>query len=170
MVLASFYPDVASAEADYEAVKALYHEIRTSHDFDAAIISRDEDGKVHVIKKHEQPTRHGAAHGLGWGQAVGAVCAIFPAVGLLGPGRRGRGGRGDRRRHRPFEGRHARSRPQGARRGARAGPGWSACRLRDEHGRPDGGERQGVNKYVSQEIDAQADALARQLKEAEATS
>ena len=27
-----------------------------------------------------------------------------------------------------------------------------------------------VNKYVSQEIDAQADALARQLKEAEATS
>ncbi len=27
-----------------------------------------------------------------------------------------------------------------------------------------------VNKYLSQEIDAQADALARQLKEAEATS
>ena len=27
-----------------------------------------------------------------------------------------------------------------------------------------------VNKYVSQKIDAQADALARQLKEAEATS
>ncbi len=27
-----------------------------------------------------------------------------------------------------------------------------------------------VSKYVSQEIDAQADALARQLKEAEATS
>jgi uncharacterized membrane protein len=84
MVLAASYPDVASAEADYEAVKALYYEIRTSHDFDAAVISRDEDGKVHVVKKHEQPTRHGAAHGLGWGLAVGAVCAIFPAVGLLG--------------------------------------------------------------------------------------
>lgn len=54
-------------------MKALYHEIRTSHDFDAAVISRDEDGKVHVVKKHEQPTRHGAAHGLGWGLAVGAV-------------------------------------------------------------------------------------------------
>jgi uncharacterized membrane protein len=54
-------------------VKALYHEIRTSHDFDAAVISRDEDGKVHVVKKHEQPTRYGAAHGPGWGLAVGAV-------------------------------------------------------------------------------------------------
>jgi hypothetical protein len=45
---------VASAEADYEAVKALYHEIRTSHDLDAAVISRAEHGKVHVVKKHEQ--------------------------------------------------------------------------------------------------------------------
>jgi 4'-phosphopantetheinyl transferase EntD len=53
LVLAASYPDVASAEADY---KAVYHEIRTSHDFDAAVISRDEDGKVHVVKKHEQPT------------------------------------------------------------------------------------------------------------------
>ena len=65
MVLTASYPDEASAKADYEAVKALYHEIRRSHDFDAAVISRDEDGKVHVVKKHEQPTRHGAAHGLG---------------------------------------------------------------------------------------------------------
>jgi hypothetical protein len=31
-----------------------------------------------VVKKHEQPTRHGAAHGLGWGLAVGAACAPFP--------------------------------------------------------------------------------------------
>ena len=52
MALAASYPDEASAEADNEAVKALYHEIRTSHDFDAAVISRDEDGKVHVVKKH----------------------------------------------------------------------------------------------------------------------
>ena len=95
MVLAASYPDLASAEADYEAVKAPYHEIRRSHDFDAAVISRDEDGKVHVVNKHEQPTRHGAAHGLGWGLAVGAVCAIFPAVGLLGPAPAG-GGRARR--------------------------------------------------------------------------
>ena len=35
-------------------------------------------------RKHEQPTRHGAAHGLGWGLAAGAVAALFPAVGIIG--------------------------------------------------------------------------------------
>jgi uncharacterized membrane protein len=84
LVLAASYDDVAEAEADYEAVKALYHEVAASHDFDAAVIARDEHGEVKVVKKHEQPTRHGAAHGLGWGLAIGAACAIFPAVGLLG--------------------------------------------------------------------------------------
>jgi len=84
LVLAASYDDVAAAEADYEAVKALYYEIKTSHEFDAAVVARKEDGKLEVVKKHEQPTRHGAAHGLGWGLAVGAVCAILPGIGLLG--------------------------------------------------------------------------------------
>ncbi len=84
LVLAASYDDVAEAEADYEAVKALYHEIKTSHEFDAAVVARTEDGKLEVVKKHEQPTRHGAAHGLGWGLAIGAVCAILPGIGLLG--------------------------------------------------------------------------------------
>jgi uncharacterized membrane protein len=84
LVLAASYGDVADAEADYEAFKALYYEVETSHEFDAAVLARDKDGKIKVVKKHEQPTRHGAAHGLGWGLAVGAACAIFPAVGLVG--------------------------------------------------------------------------------------
>ena len=89
-VLAASYPDVASAEADYEAVKALCHEIRTSHDFDAAVISRDEDGKVHVVKEHEQPTRHGAAHGLGWTGGGRRVRDLSRGRAAGGPGRRGR--------------------------------------------------------------------------------
>lgn len=84
LVLAASYGDVADAAADYEAVKALYYEVETSHEFDAAVVARDQDGEIKVVKKHEQPTRHGAAHGLGWGLAVGAACAIFPAVGLVG--------------------------------------------------------------------------------------
>lgn len=84
LVLAASYDDLADAEADYEAVKALYQEVKTSHEFDAAVLTRDDEGGIKVVKKHEQPTRHGAAHGLGWGLAVGAACAIFPAVGLLG--------------------------------------------------------------------------------------
>ena len=83
-VLAASYDSVDAAVADYEAVKALYREIKTSDDFDAAVIAKDDDGKVKIHKKHEEPTRHGAAHGLGWGLAAGAVAALFPAVGILG--------------------------------------------------------------------------------------
>jgi uncharacterized membrane protein len=40
------------------------------------------DGKVRIVKKHEQPTRHGAAVGLGWGLAVGVAAVLFPPVGI----------------------------------------------------------------------------------------
>jgi uncharacterized membrane protein len=56
--------------------------VRTSHHFDAAVIAKDEDGKVRIVKKHEQPTRHGAAVGLSWGLAAGVVAALFPPVGI----------------------------------------------------------------------------------------
>jgi uncharacterized membrane protein len=81
-VVAAAYDDVDAAVADYEAVKALYREVRTSHDFDAAVIAKDGGGKVHIVKKHEQPTRHGAAVGLGWGLAVGVAAVLFPPVGI----------------------------------------------------------------------------------------
>jgi len=83
-VLGASYDTKEAAEADYEAIKALYYQIEASHDFDAAVLEHDDDGKVHVLKKHEQPTRHGAAKGLGWGLAIGAVAAIFPPVALAG--------------------------------------------------------------------------------------
>jgi uncharacterized membrane protein len=81
-VVAAAYDDVDAAVADYEAVKELYREVRTSHDFDAAVIAKSDDGKVTIVKKHEQPTRHGAAVGLGWGLAVGVTAALFPPVGI----------------------------------------------------------------------------------------
>lgn len=81
-VIAATYDDVDAAVADYEAVKALYYEVKSSHDFDAVVIAKDADGDVRVVKKHEQPTRHGAAVGLGWGLAVGVVAALFPPVGI----------------------------------------------------------------------------------------
>ena len=81
-VIAAAYDDVDAAVSDYEAVKALYREVKSSHDFDASVIAKDEDGKVHIVKKHEQPTRHGAAVGLGWGLAVGVAAALFPPVGI----------------------------------------------------------------------------------------
>ncbi len=84
LVLAASYDSLTDAVSDYESVKVLYHDVKTSDDFDAAVISRDSEGKVKVELKHEQPTRHGAAVGLGWGLAIGAVCAIFPPISILG--------------------------------------------------------------------------------------
>ena len=168
LVLAASYDDVAEAEADYEAVKALYYEIKTSHDFDAAVVARNEDGKIEVVKKHEQPTRHGAAHGLGWGLAIGAACAILPGIGLLGGLAVGGGA--------------------GAAIGAVTGHvkgGMDDSDLKALGEVLDQGQAglvvvyatnmadqvaaniKAVNKFISKEIDANADELARQLQEAE---
>lgn len=81
-VAAAPYDDVDAAVADYEAVKELYRQIRSSHDFDAAVIAKDEHGRVRIVRRHEQPTRHGAAVGLAWGLAVGVTAALFPPVGI----------------------------------------------------------------------------------------
>jgi uncharacterized membrane protein len=83
-VLAASYASVDEAVNEYEAVKELYREVKTSDDFDAAVIAKNEQGKVEIVKKHEQPTRHGAVRGLGWGLAAGAVVALFPPVGIVG--------------------------------------------------------------------------------------
>jgi uncharacterized membrane protein len=84
IVMAAAYQDVADAEADYEALEALYHEVVSSHDFDAAVVVRDENGEVKVVEEHAQSTRHGAAHGLDCGLAMGTACAIFPPARLPG--------------------------------------------------------------------------------------
>jgi uncharacterized membrane protein len=83
-VIAASYGSVDEAIGDYESVKLLYHEIKTSDEFDAAVIAKDDKGHVQIVRKHEQPTRHGAAKGLGWGLAAGAVAALFPPVGIIG--------------------------------------------------------------------------------------
>ena len=79
LVLGASYDSVSDAEVDYEAVKAMYHNAGVGHDFDAAIVERGDDGKVKVARKHEEPTRHGAKMGL----AFGALVAILPGIGLL---------------------------------------------------------------------------------------
>jgi len=56
-VIAAAYDDVDAAVADYEAVKLPYRSVNTSHDFDASVIAKNEDGKVRIVKKHEQPAR-----------------------------------------------------------------------------------------------------------------
>lgn len=70
------YPDEMQAKSDYRVVKDL-HSFGAVGTYDAAVVTKDRRGKVHV-NKDEMATRHGA-----WGgAAAGAVVGILfpPAV------------------------------------------------------------------------------------------
>src|SRR5689334_25359391 len=70
------YPDETQARDDYQVVKDL-HSAGAVGTYDAAVVTKDARGKVHV-NKDEMATRHGA-----WGgAAAGAVAGILfpPAV------------------------------------------------------------------------------------------
>jgi uncharacterized membrane protein len=82
IIFAARYDTLGAAEADYHAVREFYAASGLIDTYDAAVITRDADGKVRIVAKHEQPTRTGAWRGLGIGLAGGALVALFPAVGL----------------------------------------------------------------------------------------
>jgi uncharacterized membrane protein len=70
---AAAYDTIDDAEADFEAVLDL-HDLGAIGTFDAAVIEKDDDGKVHVHKT-EKPTQHGAWTGIGVGALIGI---LFP--------------------------------------------------------------------------------------------
>jgi uncharacterized membrane protein len=72
------YPDEAAARADYDVVKAM-HSVDAVGSFDAAVVTKDADGKVHV-NKDETATRAG-----GWvGAGVGALVGILFPPAIIG--------------------------------------------------------------------------------------
>ena len=81
---AGVYPNVADALADYEAVHALHTDVGLIDAYDAAVVERNADGKVKIVKKHETPTRVGGVAGAGVGLATGLVIALFPAAAIGG--------------------------------------------------------------------------------------
>ena len=80
------YDDVDAAKADLEELKELHgeHVVGT---YDAAVITKNERGKVKIVDKTEKPTQHGGWAGLAAGAAIGV---IFPpsilVSGLVGAG------------------------------------------------------------------------------------
>lgn len=78
-IYAAIYSDRSAAVADYELLVDL-HAAALVGTYDAAVISKDDEGKVHV-EKHEKARQHG-----GWGGAgVGAVVGlIFPPTVIAG--------------------------------------------------------------------------------------
>jgi uncharacterized membrane protein len=72
------YPDEAAARDDYQIIKDLHAEGAVGT-YDAAVVTKDDDGKVHV-NKDEMATRHGA-----WGgAAVGALVGILFPPAIIG--------------------------------------------------------------------------------------
>jgi uncharacterized membrane protein len=79
------YESVEDAKEDLEELKQLHRE-HVVGNYDAAVVTKTEEGKVKIVDKIEKPTQHG-----GWaGLAVGAVLGlIWPSVlvgGLIGAG------------------------------------------------------------------------------------
>jgi len=72
------YPDEATAQDDYQVVKDL-HARGLVGSYDAAVITKDADGKVHE-NKDETSTRHGAW----WGAAAGAAIGVIFPPAVLG--------------------------------------------------------------------------------------
>ncbi len=77
-VFVATYGSVDDAQLDYQAVKDLHRQglIGT---YDAAVVEKGPDGKVHVHKT-ELPTRHGAVAG----SVVGALLGVLFPVSILG--------------------------------------------------------------------------------------
>ena len=72
------YPSQAWARSDYDIVKDL-HAAGAVGTYDAAVVTKDDEGKVHV-NKDEMATRHGA-----WGgAAVGALIGILFPPAIIG--------------------------------------------------------------------------------------
>jgi uncharacterized membrane protein len=67
------YASEVDARADYDVVKEL-HALGAVGTFDAAVVTKDDSGKIHV-NKDETTTRHGAWGGAGVGALVGI---LFP--------------------------------------------------------------------------------------------
>jgi uncharacterized membrane protein len=80
------YDSVEDAKADLEELKELHREDVVGT-YDAAVITKNEEGKVKIVDKIEKPTQHGGWAGLAVGAALGL---IFPpsilVSGLLGAG------------------------------------------------------------------------------------
>jgi uncharacterized membrane protein len=77
-VFLAAYDDASDAELDYEAVFDL-HAAGVIGTFDAAVVEKDQQGKVHVHKT-EKPTQHGAWTGI----AVGALAGILFPPSIIG--------------------------------------------------------------------------------------
>jgi uncharacterized membrane protein len=77
-ILVATYPDDRAAREDYQIVKEA-HARGLVGSYDAALITKDKNGKVHE-NKDETSTRHGAW----WGVAAGAAVGVLFPPSIIG--------------------------------------------------------------------------------------
>jgi uncharacterized membrane protein len=81
-VFVATYENVDDAETDLKTVRELYKKLGTSHNFDAAVVTKTAKGRVKIDKTYEAGRRHEALKGLGFGLAAGVIAAVFPPVAI----------------------------------------------------------------------------------------
>jgi uncharacterized membrane protein len=84
IVYVGVYDTVGDAEDDYQLVRDMHMKAGLIDAYDAAVIERQDSGKVKITKKHETPTRAGGVLGGGVGLATGLVVALFPFAAIGG--------------------------------------------------------------------------------------
>jgi uncharacterized membrane protein len=151
------YPSEADARADYDVVKDL-HLAGGIGTYDAAVVTKDADGKVHV-DKDELPTRHGAWTGI----AAGALLGIIFPPSIIGTAVVG-GAAGGVMGHLW----HGMSRSDVKELGEGLDAGEAALIVIGDNKVADAIQKAQLRavKEVKKEIDADADELKRQLDEA----
>jgi uncharacterized membrane protein len=101
------YESVDDAKADLEELKELHREHLVGT-YDAAVLTKTEEGKVKIVDKTEKPTQHGGWAGLAVGAAIGVI--FPPSIHCQRPG-----GCWGWSPHRPPPGRDVQLGPQGGR-------------------------------------------------------
>ncbi|KQX08001.1 MULTISPECIES: hypothetical protein [unclassified Leifsonia] len=84
VAIAAQYADTDGAVADFDRIRAHFAETPKKESFDAAVISRELDGKISIVKRDDGGKHHGTKKGLTIGLATGLAVALFPAVALGG--------------------------------------------------------------------------------------
>src|SRR3712207_4233137 len=82
------YENVEDAKADLEVLKELHRE-HVVGTYDAAVVTKNEEGKVKIVDKIEKPTQHGGWAGLAVGAALGLIfspSSLVRGVGGAGAG------------------------------------------------------------------------------------
>ena len=84
-VYAAEYESVDDAKADLEVLKEL-HRDKFVGTYDAAVLTKTDEGKVKIVDKTEKPTQHGGLAGLAVGAAILSNLSSFDSGQRAGEG------------------------------------------------------------------------------------